>query len=50
LFCRIIKKPEEHQKNVQIHTIPKIVPTDSDDLYAHKLYAHEVKTLYQLLP
>jgi hypothetical protein len=27
LFCRIIKKREEHQKNVQIHTIPETVPT-----------------------
>jgi len=27
LFCRIIKKREEHQKNVQIHIIPETVPT-----------------------
>jgi hypothetical protein len=27
LFCRIIEKREEHQRNVQIHTIPETVPT-----------------------
>jgi hypothetical protein len=27
LFCRIIKKREEHQKNVQIHTISETVLT-----------------------
>jgi hypothetical protein len=29
LFCRIIKKREEHQKNVQIHIIPETVQTYS---------------------
>jgi hypothetical protein len=27
LFCRVIEKREEHQRNVQIHTIPETVPT-----------------------
>jgi len=29
LFCRIREKREEHQRNVQIHTIPKTVPTNT---------------------
>jgi hypothetical protein len=29
LFCRIREKREEHQRNVQIHTIPETVPTPS---------------------
>jgi hypothetical protein len=27
LFCRVIEKREEHQRNVQIYTIPETVPT-----------------------
>jgi len=30
LFCRIIEKREEHQRNVQIHTIPETVLTNTD--------------------
>jgi hypothetical protein len=29
LFCRVIEKREEHQRNVQIYTIPETVPTPS---------------------
>jgi len=28
LFCRVIEKREEHQRNVQIYTIPETVPTE----------------------
>jgi len=27
LFCRVIEKREEHQRNVHIYTIPETVPT-----------------------
>jgi len=31
LFCRVIEKREEHQRNVQIYTIPETVPTIRND-------------------
>jgi hypothetical protein len=33
LFCRVIEKREEHQKNVQIHTIPETVPTMKKSIF-----------------
>jgi len=35
LFCRVIEKREEHQRNVQIYTIPETVPTIADSCFGY---------------
>jgi hypothetical protein len=44
LFCRIIKKREEHQKNVQIHTIPETVQTPTKNTLSSSKLARNSRT------
>jgi hypothetical protein len=49
LFCRIIKKREEHQKNMQIHTIPETLPTESVTKLCLKAMTRQNQTQSKLL-